>query len=105
MNGDDNDRPVAGLHDADGPILSPLDENGRAIRNGIDGEKQVLLDGRFPYVWRVNNYSAGLFLEVYNLTNQVNFGNPTGERTSSEFGILTEAGPPRTVQLGVRFTF
>ncbi len=104
-DGDDNDRPVAGIDDDEIPIVSPVDAAGRAIRNGIDGEKQVLLDGRFQYVWRINTYSAGLFVEVYNLTNQVNYGNPTGERNSDEFGVLTESGPARTVQLGVRFTF
>jgi hypothetical protein len=55
------------------PIQSDLDASGRAIRNSIDGEKQVLLDGRVQYVWRVQRYQAGLFLEIYNLTNHVNY--------------------------------
>ncbi len=52
-DGDTNDRPVKGVSDATRPILSPVDGNGRAIRNGIDGEKQILLDGRFHYIWRI----------------------------------------------------
>ena len=52
------------------PILSPINSEGRAIRNGIDGEKQVLLDGRFQYLWRVHGQEAGFFVEVYNLTKR-----------------------------------
>jgi Carboxypeptidase regulatory-like domain/TonB dependent receptor/TonB-dependent Receptor Plug Domain len=103
---DNNDRPITGVHDLARPILSPLDSTGRAIRNGIDGEKQVLLDGRFQYVWRIQaRYQAGLFLELYNLTNQVNFGNATGNRNSSNFMIPVTAGDMRTTQIGFRFTF
>jgi hypothetical protein len=103
---DNNDRPIAGIHDLTRPILSPLDSTGRAIRNGIDGEKQVLLDGRFQYVWRIQRrYQAGLFLEFYNLTNQVNFGNPTGNRNSSNFMVPVTAGDLRTTQVGLRLTF
>ena len=104
-DGDNNDRPLKGVSDLTKAILSPVDENGRAIRNGIDGEKQILLDGRFHYIWRIQRYEAGAFLEVYNLTNQVNYGNPTGNRNSPNFMVRTVAGDPRTVQLGVRFTF
>lgn len=104
-DGDANDRPVRGLNDATRPILSQVDGNGRAIRNGIQGEKQVLLDGRFHYLWRIQRYEAGLFLEIYNLTDRVNYGNPTGNRNNTNFMVRTVAGDPRTVQLGVRVTF
>ncbi len=104
-DGDANDRPVRGLNDTVRPILSPVDANGRAIRNGIHGEKQTLLDGRVQYIWRIQRYETGLFLEIYNLTDHVNFGNPTGNRNSSNFMVRTTAGDPRTVQLGMRVTF
>ena len=110
VNGDDvnNDRPVTGVHDLTMPILSPVDASGRAIPFGIDGENQVLLDGRFQYIWRVRQrYQAGLFLEVYNLTNQNNFLSPTGVRTSANFRdrVSTGVGAPRSMQLGFRLTF
>jgi hypothetical protein len=104
-DGDNNDRPIQGINDLTRPILSPLDSNGRAIRNGIDGEKQVLLDARFQYLWRAQGYETGLFLEIYNLTDQVNYGNPTGNRNSANYMVRTLAGNPRTVQLGLRLTF
>ena len=46
-----------------------------------------------------------MFLEVYNLTNHVNFGDPTGARNSTNFMMTIVADNPRTVQLGVRVTF
>ena len=108
-NGDgaNNDRPKQGVDDtAAKPILSELDSRGYAIRNGIQGEKKVLLDGRLQYIWRIQQrYQAGLFLEVYNLTNHANFGDPTGNRSSSNFMKTIVADNPRTAQLGVRFTF
>jgi hypothetical protein len=99
------DRPVAGVDDAQRPIESTLDANGRAVRNGIDGESQLILDGRLQYKWHVRRHEVGWFLEIYNATNQVNFGNPTGNRRSANFMTPIVSNDPRTVQLGLRFTF
>ena len=104
-DGTNNDRPYKGIHDLTRPILSALDSRGVAVRNGIDGEKQVLLDGRLQYIHRMGRYNAGFFLELYNLTNHTNFGNPTGNRNSAQFMQTIVAGNPRTAQLGVRLTF
>jgi outer membrane receptor protein involved in Fe transport len=106
-NGDRDtfDRPVAGVDDATRPIQSPLDRSGRAIRNGIDGKDKLILDGRLQYLWRVQRSELGLFLEVYNLTNRVNFDNPTGNRASANFMRPITADNPRTMQLGIRYTF
>jgi hypothetical protein len=76
-----------------------------AIRNGIDGENKLILDGRFQYIWRIQRYQAGLFLEIYNLTNHANFGNPTGARNSANFLRTIVADNPRTAQLGLRLIF
>jgi hypothetical protein len=108
LNGDrDNfERPVRGINDATRPILSPVDSNGRAIRNGIDGERQALLDLRFQYIVNMpRTQTVGLFLEAYNALNKSNFGNPNGSRLSSNFLVPITIGDPRTVQLGVRYTF
>jgi hypothetical protein len=104
-DGTNNDRPTRGVNDQARPIVSAVDSRGVAIRNGIAGEKQVILDGRFQYLWRVQRYQIGAFLEVYNLTNQVNFGNPSGARNSTQFLIPTVANNPRTAQLGLRLIF
>jgi len=114
VNGDgaNNDRPKAGLNDLTplpsgrpGTILSELDSRGYAIRNGLQGERKVLLDGRVQYIWRIQRYQAGLFLEVYNLSNHSNFGDPSGSRSSTQFLVPVTIDQPRTAQLGVRLTF
>jgi outer membrane receptor for ferrienterochelin and colicin len=104
-DGTNNDRPTRGINDQARPIVSDVDARGVAIRNGIPGEKQVILDGRFQYLWRVQRYQIGAFLEIYNLTNEVNFGNPTGARNSTQFLVPTVANNPRTAQLGLRLIF
>ena len=48
-----------------------------------------ILDGRLQYIRRIGRYQAGLFLEIYNLANHVNFGNPLGTRNSSLFLVPT----------------
>jgi carboxypeptidase family protein/TonB-dependent receptor-like protein len=107
VNGDGttNDRPQKGVNDLTIPIRSPLDSRGFAIRNGIPGERKTLLDARFQYVQRMGRYQAGFFLEVYNLTNHANFGNPTGARNSANFMKVIVADNPRTAQLGFRLLF
>ena len=108
VNGDrdNNDRPVRGIHDAARPIVSPVDASGRAIRNGIDGESTTLLDVQVQYVANLpGRQTIGFFWETYNALNTINYGNPTGNRNSSRFLVPDEAGPMRSMQLGVRYTF
>jgi hypothetical protein len=107
VNGDgtSNDRPQKGVNDLTLPIRSPLDSRGFAIRNGIPGERKTILDGRFQYVFRSGRYQPGFFLEVYNLTNHNNFGNPTGARNSANFMKTITIDNPRTAQLGFRLLF
>jgi hypothetical protein len=104
-DGTNNDRPRAGVDDLTRPIESALDSRGVAVRNGIQGERKIILDSRFQYIRRINRIEAGLFLEIYNLTNHDNFGNPTGTRTSNLFLIRSVADNPRTAQIGFRMTF
>ena len=69
VNGDgtNNDRPMKGVNDIaalpsgqPSTILSAVDDRGVAVRNGIDGEKQVLLDGRFQYIARHRQVPGGV---------------------------------------------
>lgn len=108
VNGDrdNNDRPVAGIHDTERPIVSEVDSTGRAVRNGIDGEPTKVLDLQVQYIFELpGTQTLGLFWETYNALNTINFGNPTGNRRSSRFLVPDEAGPMRSMQLGVRYTF
>jgi hypothetical protein len=108
VNGDNDtfDRPVRGVHDTARPIVSPVDSTGRAIRNGIDGEDLMILDLRFQYLFDLPRQGdIGLFWELYNATDRANFANPVGNRRSDNFLVPVRAGSPRTMQIGVRYTF
>lgn len=108
VNGDrDNiDRPVKGRDDTTRPIVSPVDHDGMAIRNGINGESQLIMDLRFQYIHKLlESHTLGFFWEIYNATDRVNFGNPTGSRQSTNFLVPVRAGDPRSMQLGIRYTF
>jgi carboxypeptidase family protein/TonB-dependent receptor-like protein len=100
------DRPVRGRDDATLPIVSPVDANGLAIRNGIKGKNKILLDMRLQYVQRLMTaQTVGFYWEIYNALDRVNFGNPVGDRRSPFFMQSINADLPRTMQLGVRYTF
>jgi hypothetical protein len=100
------DRPVRGRDDATLPIASKVDANGLAVRNGIKGNNKVLLDLRLQYVHRMAQaQSVGFYWEIYNALDRVNFGNPVGDRRSPFFLQAVNADLPRTMQLGVRYTF
>jgi hypothetical protein len=77
-------------------------------RNGARGPGFFKMDIRLGYNIRLNDRRLDLFAEVFNLTDRVNFANPTGNRASADFLRLTgysTSTTPRTVQLGARFAF
>jgi hypothetical protein len=43
--------------------------------------------------------------EVFNLFNRPNFGNPSGNFSSSAFGQISSAADPRIMQVGLKFVF
>jgi hypothetical protein len=43
--------------------------------------------------------------EAYNLTNRVNYNNPTTTLTSSNFGKITGSGAARYMQVALKFVF
>jgi hypothetical protein len=103
---DNTDRPVRGRDDATRPILSNVDASGMAIRNGIEGSDKMLLNLRLQYVVRPGAaQTVGFYAEIYNAIDRVNFDNPITNRRSSNFNTTTVADEPRTMQLGVRYTF
>jgi hypothetical protein len=44
-------------------------------------------------------------VEVYNLLNRANFNIPGFTLGAADFGVISSAQPPRTMQLGARFSF
>jgi hypothetical protein len=76
-------------------------------RNGAYGPSFFQWDMRLGYQIRIRGSSrVELFGECFNLTNRANFDNPTGDRRSTTFLVVTALRPggvPRTFQLGARF--
>ena len=109
VNGDadNNDRPIKGVDDLTRPILSPVDGNGRAVINGLEGPGSFLIDLSFRYQIPVKAglESVDLFYDVFNVTNRENLVPPTGNRQSSVFMISTAAQFARQMQFGVRVRF
>jgi hypothetical protein len=66
----------------------------------------MLLDLRVQYVHSLPAANTiGFFWEIYNATNRVNFDNPIGNRRSSDFLTSVVADDPRSMQVGLRYTF
>jgi hypothetical protein len=103
---DSFDRPVKGRDDLTRPIVSKVDSTGTAIRNGIKGSDKMLLDLRLQYIHRIKGErTAGVFWEIYNALNRVNFANPIGARNSADFLGSITADEARSMQIGLRYTF
>ena len=78
-------------------------------RNGARGPTYSELDLRVGYRARLGNVrTLDLFAEIFNVTNEPNFNNPTGDMRSPSFltvGSLFGGGIPRQLQLGARLGF
>ena len=100
---DRNDRPIEG---AASGIVSDTDGQGRALKNGIDADRLVELNLSVRYNFDfAQGIGLGLYWDGYNITNNENLRNATGNRSSSTFLVPTSANFPRQMQFGLRFTF
>ena len=79
---------------------------GNLGRNTNIGADFFRLDARLSKIVRMGRRRLEGFAEGFNLTNRVNFGSPTGNLRSVNFGRATAiTGNMRQVELGVRFDF
>jgi len=59
-----------------------------------------------PFGFRGTERGGEVFLEVFNLLDRFNAGTLNGVATSSRFGEpINQAGPPRTLELGLKLAF
>ena len=93
-----------------GTGLNAITVENEGGRNGARGPAYRNLDMRIGY--KVRKVGQGktldLFLEGFNLLNDPNFSNPTGDMRSGSFLVpdsLSGGGFPRQFQLGARFGF
>jgi hypothetical protein len=104
---DNNDRPIRGVNDTTRPIMSDVDDQGRAVINGLEGPGSFLIDASLRYQIPINRgvNSIDLFYDVFNLANRTNYVPPTGNRASGNFMVPTAAQFPRQMQFGIRVRF
>ena len=78
-------------------------------RNGAYGPGSLQIDLRAGYRIRpAQGQTIDLFFEAFNITNEPNFANPTGDLRSANFLVvntLAGGGFPRQFQIGARFGF
>jgi hypothetical protein len=75
-------------------------------RNARRGDSALSIDLRLAKTIKVDaRRTATSFIELFNMTNEVNYGDYVGTATSRLFGQPTTAGPMRRIQLGFRLDF
>ena len=82
---------------------------GNASRNLLRGPKFVNTDLSFmknvPVGPANNEVRLQVRIEIFNVFNTVNWGNPNASFGSASFGQITSAGSMRQVQLGGKLLF
>jgi hypothetical protein len=98
---------AAGSYSGNGPNAITVDNKGG--RNGAYGPGYMQIDSRVG--WRLKagaGKTVDLTADVINVTNRANFVNPTVDKRSTNFLLLTTlygGGQPRQAQVGVRLGF
>jgi hypothetical protein len=86
--------------------LQALNTPGNAARNVAWGPQfwnaDIGITKRFP-VWEGKSFDFRF--EMFNALNHVNFRNPSAVWSASNFGQITDAYPPRQMQVALRFAF
>jgi hypothetical protein len=79
---------------------------GNAGRNILRGPKFVSTDLSFmKNIWLHGQTRLQVRVEMFNIFNNVNYGNPNASLDSTAFGRITSAGSMRQVQLGGKLIF
>jgi len=82
----------------------PFGNAGRNIaRSSPLYQADVRLQKSFPLRWEKSRLD--FLAECFNVLNKTNFRAPNGNRSSSAFGTITSAFPPRIMQFALRFAF
>lgn len=106
-NGQLTDPLPAGSYSGNGANAITVTNAGG--RNGAYGPGYAQLDSRVGWRFKVGpGRTIDLTADVINVTNRANFVNPTSDRRSTNFLLLTTlygGGQPRQAQVGVRLGF
>jgi hypothetical protein len=76
-------------------------------RNGIRGMRQRNLDLSLTRMIRLNNNQGiEVRIDAFNAFNWLQWGQPaTALNNTATFGQIVNAGPPRVMQLGIKYQF
>jgi hypothetical protein len=101
----DNEYLPAGTYTGTGPNAVSVDFDG--ARNGARLDGYLRMDLRAGYRVRLpGGRTIDAFLDLFNITNHVNFANPSGDRRLSTFLVRRAIiAPVRTAQLNFRYAF
>jgi hypothetical protein len=98
---------AAGSYSGNGPNAITVDNAGG--RNGAYGPGYMQIDSRVGWRFKAGaGKTIDLTADVINVTNRANFVNPTVDKRSTNFLLLTTlygGGQPRQAQVGVRLGF
>jgi hypothetical protein len=101
------DPVAAGTYSGVGENALTVENEGG--RNGAYGPIYVQLDMRFGYRVRMGGVrELDVFAAIFNVTDEPNFANPTGDMRSTSFLVPTAlfgGEVTRQLQIGARFTF
>jgi hypothetical protein len=87
-------------------VAAPDTRRGNASVGMIEGPGRHTWDLSFRKKFRIVGKSAvGVQADVFNLFNRLNLNNPNVTLDNVAYGTINAAGPPRQVQIGVRFEF
>jgi hypothetical protein len=86
--------------------VSPDNRRGNAPVGIIEAPGRHTWDLSFRKKFRIVGKTAlGVQADVFNLFDRLNLNNPNVVFTDAAFGTINGAGPPRQVQIGLRFEF
>ena len=98
--------PGAVFYDGRAFVVAPPFTFGTAGRNSLRGPAQAAVDLAAARRFRVGDGpQLEARVEIYNALNRANYELPDGFIDRPTFGQSLAAGPPRQVQLAVRFSF
>lgn len=96
-----------GSYSGNGSDSITVDNEGG--RNGARGPNFFQLDMKVGYRLKLGSTrTLDVGVDVFNVTNRANFANPSGDRSVTNFLLLTalrDGAVPRTAQIGVRYAF
>ena len=102
-----NDPVAPGTYSGVGQNALTVENKGG--RNGAYGPGFLQIDLRAGYRLRPRQgRTVDVFAEAFNLTNEANFANPSGDQRLTTFLVPTSlagGGFPRQFQIGARFGF